>query len=101
MTEGSRLFYHGTREEVCLGDRVRVKRLLRKDLHGVVCYIPGISRPHRLMYSNGVHEWAIRYEDGSVCPIVYDPDNFQPPSKFSLQSRGPQEKSLNPDEELL
>ena len=74
---GSRMFYHGTRMEVQLGDRVRVRpwlfRWFRKAQDGAVCYIPGISPKHRHLEYEDVKKWAIRLEDGTVLSAVYDP----------------------------
>lgn len=57
------LFYHGTEDEVRLGDRIRVRRLLRSDLLATVKYIPGQSRPDPNILD---HQWAYETGDGSV-----------------------------------
>ena len=84
---GSRLFYFGTQEEVRLADRVAIRRLLRKELQGTVTYIPGISPQHGDLEYEDVRQWAITCENGSTYPILYDPDNFQPPKKIRLIGR--------------
>lgn len=84
----SRLYYNGSSIDVRLGDRVRIRRLFRADLQGTVCYIPGLSPRHRELEDAGVKQWAIRSDDGSVYPILYDPDHFQPPSKIVFVARG-------------
>lgn len=84
---GSRLFYFGTQEEVRLADRVAIRRLLRKELQGTVTYIPGISPKHGDLEYEDVRQWAITCENGSTYPILYDPDNVQPPKKIRLIGR--------------
>lgn len=97
----SRLFYYGTEDEVELGDRVRIKRWLRADLTGVVCYIPGISPVHAELEYSGVKQWAIRCDDGTVRPMGYAPESpyGQPSETIVFLGRGTGE-SLNPDEVL-
>ena len=96
----SGLHYHGTSDEVRLGDRVKMKRFLRADRLGTVCYIPGVSPRHEELEYEDVRQWAIRTHDGAVYPILYDPAGFQPPKSILLVSRG-EEVSLKPDERLL
>lgn len=87
---GSRLFYFGTNEEVRLGDRVRIRRWIRKDLEGVVCYIPGVSPKHPELNSKDMPQWAIRIADGSLLLIGYAPDHRlgQPDRSVILVARG-------------
>ncbi len=85
---GSGLYYYGTRTEVRLGDRVRMRRFLRSDVVGVVCYLPRISPPHPEMEYDDIRQWAIRGDDAGVYPILYDPDGFQPPKKIEFIGRG-------------
>jgi len=98
----SRLYYFGTREEVRLGDRIRIKRLFRKDLVGTVCYIPGISPRHSVLESDdgAVRQWAYELEDGMIMVVAYFPDHLQPRPNVQLISRG-EEKSISPDTALL
>lgn len=98
--QSSNLFYHGAATEVRLGDRVRLRRFFRPDQSGVVCYIPGLSPNHSELEYEDVRQWAIRADDGSVYPIVYDPENFQPPKRICFVSRGTGGE-LTPDETLL
>ena len=84
---GSRLFYFGTQEEVRLADRVAIRRVLRKEQHGTVTYIPGISPIRGELEYEDVRQWAITCENGSTYAILYDPDNFQPPKKIRLIGR--------------
>jgi hypothetical protein len=95
----SSLYYRGTQTEVRLGDRVRMKRILRSDIEGVVCYIPGISERHPEMEYADVQQWAIRADDGAVYPILYDPAHFQPPKHIVFLGRC-EGKELEPDEVL-
>ena len=94
--KSSGLYYHGTQEEVCLGDRVKLKRWFRKDEEGIVSYIPGISPQHKELEHGDIKQWAIKTVDGTVYPVLYDPTGFQPPKQIILLSRG-QEESLEPD----
>jgi hypothetical protein len=95
----SRLYYHRTNVEVELGDRVLLKRFLRKSIRCTVCYIPGISPIHSELEFEDVKQWAIRASNGCVYPILYDPANFQPPRRIVFVERGHTEL-LNSDEPL-
>ena len=99
---GSKLHYSRTREEVRLGDRVRLKRWLRKDLLGVVCYIPGpgTAHPDLDVPEEGFHNWAIRLDDGDFLLMLYAPDRAQPRSNIEFVSRGVG-VNLQPDERVL
>lgn len=93
----SRLFYFGSREEVRLGDRVRIRRWLRRSLVEVVCYIPGISPRHSEMEdSDGCREWAIQLADGSLRCMGYFPDQIQPAKKIELIARDAPYEPLEP-----
>jgi hypothetical protein len=87
LSSSSGLFYHGTDIDVRLGDRVEVKRLFRRPLEGFVCYIPGISPTNVELEFEDVKQWAIRSADGSVYPILYDPERFQPPRHIRFLER--------------
>lgn len=97
----SGLFYHRTGEEVRLGDRVTLRRWFRSDLRGIVCYIPGLSPQHSELEYDGVKQWAIRCDDGSVRPMGYDPDSpyGQPPKSITFIGRG-SGGEITPDEGL-
>jgi hypothetical protein len=101
MTPNSGLYYYGTGEDVRLGDRVRIRRWIRSDLFGVVCYIPGISSRHPALEYEDVAKWAIRLDDGTVFAMGYDTVNKfgQPKKNLVLLSRG-QDRLLDPDETL-
>jgi hypothetical protein len=58
VNAGSGLSYHGTTIEVQLGDRVLVKRFLRRSLLGTVVYIPGVSPGHPDLEVEGIQQWA-------------------------------------------
>jgi hypothetical protein len=95
--ESSRLFYHGTSDEVCLGDRVRLRRWIRRPLEGVVCYIPGLSPIHREI---GADQWAIRLADGSLSVTVYSPTQAQPRPHIELVARGAAPPAIDPAKRL-
>lgn len=84
----SRLFYHGTNEEVRLGDRIRIRRFLFLVVEGVVCYIPGASPKHPDMEYDDYQFWAIQLKDGQIRQILYSPDELQPGRETRLLSRG-------------
>lgn len=96
---GSRLFHRGTQEQVRVGDRVRIRRWLRADLHGVVCYVPGISPPHPDLEDEeeGVQDWAIRLDGGLVITYPYIPSQLQPGRDVARVARGAAD-SLPPTE---
>ena len=97
----SRLFYHGTTTEVCIGDHVRIRRWFRRDLEGVVCYIPGIS-PRRAELEDAEEQyftWAIQVPDGIVLTMAYSPEIGQPPRKIAFVRRSDR-PSLDPTTEL-
>jgi hypothetical protein len=85
---GSGLYYYGTDIEVRLGDRVQIRRLFRKPLAGVVCYIPGLSPPVDELEDSSMGEWAIRHPDGSITRMIYLPSRAQPPKSNVFVSRG-------------
>lgn len=96
---GSGLYYYGTHDEVRLGDRVRIKRWLRSDLYGTVCYIPGLSPTHAAI---GNDQWAIRLDDETVVAMGYFPEDQlcgQPGKKYILVGRGTGGE-LDPNERL-
>ena len=92
---GSTLFYHGTHDDVRVGDRVRIKRWFRRDLVGTVCYIPGVSKWHRLLRND---RWGILVEDGSVLAAGYYPNrpHWQASRSISLIGRNEASESTLP-----
>ena len=91
MEKTSRLYYAGTQMEVMLGDVVRLKRWFHPAVAGVVCYLPGISRPHPDLENEDGKHWAIRLSDGSLCPMAFAPENpyGQPAKSIGFVRRGP------------
>lgn len=96
---GSGLWYFGTNNEVCLGDRVEVRGWFGVKYRGHVSYIPDISPKHRELEYEDIKQWAIESEDGTIYAILYDPDHFQPPKYIRLISRGTG-SDLKPDDQL-
>ncbi len=93
----SGLFYHGSKDEVSLGDRVRLRRWFRRPLEGVVCYIPGLSSLHPEI---GADQWAIRVADGSLRVTVYSPHEAQPRPHIELVARGEPPPELDPKKRI-
>ena len=89
MTTSSRLCYHGTNEQVELGDRVELKRLLRKPIQGTVIYLPGVSPRHDEMEWPEFSRWAIELDNGTVMSWPYLPDELQTSKRLRLLARGP------------
>ncbi len=95
----SGLKYHGTNEEVCLGDWVEVRGWFRIKYRGHVSYIPGLSAEHRELEYDDVRQWAITSDDGTTYPIVYSPKNFQPPKHIRFLKRN-EGNQIKPTDEL-
>lgn len=93
------LWYYDSGEEVRLGDRVEVRGWLGRKYTGCVSYIPGQSEPHPDLEYDDVRQWAITADDGTVYPILYDPENFQPPKKIKLVGRDFGRRTM-PDDKL-
>lgn len=89
MTTSSRLLYHGTNEQVELGDRVEVKRLFRKSIQGTVIYLPGVSPRHEEMEWPEFSRWAIELDNGTVMSWPYLPAELQPTKRVRFLARGP------------
>ncbi|HEX7708964.1 MAG TPA: hypothetical protein VF701_21085 [Thermoanaerobaculia bacterium] len=103
MTTGKndQLVYHGTSDEVRLGDRVRLTRLIRKPVYGTVTYMPGVSPRHREMEWPEFSRWAIELDDGTVMSWPYVPEELQPSKRLQLVRRGdPDYEGLKPADEL-
>ena len=91
--------FYTTGEEVRLGDRIRIKRMIRRDQEGVVCYLPGISPRHPELEYEYVQQWAIKLDDGTVLAFGYNPKKFQPKKHIILLGRT-QAMGIGPDEKL-
>lgn len=100
-TKSERLVYHGTSDDVRLGDRVRVTRIFRKAIEGTVAYLPGVSPRHPEMEWPEFSRWAIELDDGTVMSWPYIPDELQPPKRIQLVRRGDRDHiGLQPTDEL-
>ena len=104
MEHHSRLFYHGTNVEVMLGDHILLTRglLIKRQVPGVVCYMPGVSPPHPEMeWDSGNLDWAISLEDGEVWAWLYLPDRLRPSKRIQFLYRGdPEFRGLMPTDPL-
>jgi hypothetical protein len=96
----SHLFYHGTKDEVRIGDHVRIRRLCRSSIDGVVAYIPGISPANRSIEFDGIKQWAIRLADGMVLVSGYYPLQRSTVSKRITLLERSDDPGIAPDEEL-
>ena len=101
MLEGpqkTRLFYRGTADEVRVGDRVSLRRWLRRSLTGVVVYVPSEEAAKAALARNELDEWAIELEDGSLIGWAYFPEQLQPAKRVQLLARadGPPRTISNP-----
>lgn len=85
--ERGKLYYHGTDTEVLLGDRVTVKRIFGPAEPGEVWYLPGVSPPHPDMESEGVLDWAIRLDDGTILSWIFLPEQEQPTKRVRFIRR--------------
>ena len=102
MTEDSKLFYYGTNIEVCLRDRVEVRKWFFWWREGFVCYMPGISPPHpQLVGPDGTPYWSVDIGDGTIFSWIYLPDRIQPGRNIRFICRGnPETKTLDPSQPL-
>jgi hypothetical protein len=65
--------YHGTDKPVLVGDRILVRRLLRRPLVATVVYVPGQTGNHPDI---GPDQWAFRLDDGGIYVSAYSPEQF-------------------------
>lgn len=95
----SKLVYDGTNIDVRLGDRVQWRGWFWRKKRGYVSYLPGISPPHSELEYDDVRQWAMTDENGTVWPILYDPEHFPPPKDIVFLGRGT-ERPIQPTDEL-
>ena len=79
--------YHGGKERVALGDRVRLRVLFRRET-GTVVYVPGVSRQNPHMEYNGLCWVGIRLESGGFVGTVVHPKTAWLKRKVQLLGRG-------------
>lgn len=65
--------YANGQDDVCLGDRVRVRLFLILHRTGRVSYIPGISPLHGEMEHDGIRLVGITFDDGGAGGFWVDP----------------------------
>ncbi len=84
--EPLRLVYAGTRDELRPGDRIRVRRWLRRDQEAVVTYVPGLSPYRREL---GLHEWIYEVVGGYRYSAAYAAkQGDELPDRYVLVARG-------------
>ena len=94
------LRYHGTTDEVRLGDVIRVRRWFHRDRHGVVCYLPGVSPMHPELEFGDIRLWAYRTAAGTIETLPYSPaQSPDAPKHITLVDRG-RPQGLSPTEPL-
>ena len=94
------LRYHGTTDELRLGDQFRIKRWLRREQQAVVCYLPGVSSMHPELEFGDVKLWAYRLSDGTIRTLPFLPEQSRyAPSDITLIRRG-KPNGLAPNEPL-
>jgi hypothetical protein len=77
--------YHGTDNEVRVGDRILTRPVLRSPRAGRVIYVPGQSADDSEF---GERLWAYQHDDdGSICAGDYTPQKFSPGKRIMLVSR--------------
>jgi hypothetical protein len=88
--------------KIMLGDKVCIRRLLRRALYGTVTYVPGVSKPHCEMVSDfGVEYFAINVPaKKTVCAWVYEPGGVAPKRIEFLERAEPGPDTLKPEDEL-
>jgi hypothetical protein len=65
-----RLLYYGTEDEMQLGDRIRLRRVLGADELATVTNIPGQSHPDPNILDN---QFGFETEDGNRCITDHEP----------------------------
>jgi len=92
--------YSGQDVEVLEGDVVEYKPLLLfwKRRRGRVSYVPGISKFHPEMESNGLTWLGVSGDDGTFRGIFIDPETQRVKSDVRFVSRGRDRNYFVPDE---
>ncbi len=103
-SDTKKLYYPKTDLEICLGDRVSIRRLFRRRT-GTVVYIPGASERHSDMEYGDVKLWAIQLDndEGNILQIGYFPPDEVVPKSLQLIKREDSDDSpklITPDVEL-
>ena len=94
------LRYHGTAEEVRLGDLIRITRWFHREQHAVVCYLPGVSPMHPELEFGDLRLWAYRTAAGTIETLPCRPEQSPfAPHNIALVQRG-QPDGLSPTEPL-
>ena len=89
--------YIRTDIEVKLGDRVRYHHLLFGKSHGVVAYLPGVSKPnHRII----PHQWVVRLSNGKGVFMVHGDDIEFAHRRVEFLARGENDSEITPAEDV-
>lgn len=86
------VLYHGGERTVELGDRIRLRGLIRRRL-GRINYVPGISEPHAEMEHNALYWVGIAFDNGTFTGIVVDPDTGWLLPRVEFLERGSPEEA--------
>jgi hypothetical protein len=84
------IYYKGTNQKVCLGDKVWLKTLASlwfcKE-YGVVSYVPGVSPYNKAMHFNGISQVCVSLSKGGACGVNVDHDTGFLVNRVHLLSR--------------
>lgn len=89
--------YRHTNTEVKLGDRVLYHHLFFGKAHGVVAYLPGMSKPnHRII----PHQWVVRLSNGKGVFMVHGDDIEFAHRRVEFLERGENDSEIAPAEDV-
>lgn len=95
----SKLRYHGTEEEVRLGDRIEFTSLiLRRKRHGTVVCIPEKTALELNAEHKDPDDWLIKLDNGTYTGWMYHPEELQPIRRLRLVGRNADFQPISNDE---